>query len=96
MAQKHTKGSSQPSLWAPGAVGLDDIMGQCRDMERETQSLGGAVCRTALPPEKELTGSLGAGKLPPSAGPLLLGLAASMDCLSLRAGPQMDRSLLGV
>ena len=73
MAQKHTKGSSQgtqPSLWAPGAVGLDGIKGQYQGMERETQSLGGAICRTTLPPEKELTGSLGAGKLPPSAGPL--------------------------
>lgn len=39
MAQKHTKGSSQgtqSSLCTPGVVGLDDIMGQYRDMERET------------------------------------------------------------
>lgn len=79
MAQKHTKGSSQgtqSSLWAPGAVGLDDIMGQYRGMEREEPSAN------YPPSRKETYRELRSRKASSICWTTLpLGLAASMDCL---------------
>lgn len=84
MARKHTKGSSQgtqPSLWAPGVVGLDDMMGQYQGMESETESWRSHLQN--YPPSRKGTyrklRSRKASSICWTALPL--GLAASTDCL---------------